>query len=132
VFDDINDAHADGPTGRSTVNEGSQSTMAARLAIARTCTKFRKCNASYCPAVGGKHLEGESVCHYLRESVKVGGQARIGAVLPTALANTVAREGLRLLTSTGGLQIALQRASKTGSRMELMKLAASMRESRHD
>jgi hypothetical protein len=132
VFDNRTDETRDVQMLSSADSNHSFSDVAERLALAETCPKFSRCSAPLCPALGGKHLDSERVCHYLRESVKPGGQTRIRAVLPTALADTVATEGLRLLTSTGGLQIALQRASKSGSRMELMKQALSKGGSGHD
>jgi hypothetical protein len=101
--------------------------LAAKLAIAEICPKFNRCSAPYCPAVGGTHLQGERVCHYVRESVKPGGPARVRAVLPTPLADTVVMDALRLINSTGPIQKSLQRASAQGSRIVLMQQVAGKR-----
>jgi hypothetical protein len=91
------------------------------------CPKFGRCSAPYCPAIGGRHLEGEPVCHYLRESVKAGGQARVRAHLTTSLAETIIRDCLRLINTAGPLSKALRRASKQGSRMDSVERAARSR-----
>ena len=132
MFDNRTDETRDVQMLSRANNDHSSSEMAERLTLAETCPKFNRCSAPYCPALGGKHLYGERVCHYLMESVKAGGPARIRTVLPAALADTVAMESLRRINSTGALRVALQRASKSQSRMELMKQALSKGGSGHD
>lgn len=90
----------------------------ASIALAALCPKFSRCSAPYCPAgLGGRHLPGERVCHYLRETVKPGGSARVSGYLPQPLAEAVIREGARFMSLTGPLSKALKRASKQQSRM---------------
>lgn len=105
--------------------------MPAKLAVAETCPKWNRCNATYCPAlgpgIGGKHYAGERVCSYLLESVKEGGQARLRGYLPKQTVDLVVREGLRLLNSTGPLKKPLTRATKSGSRVQSIKRAATFR-----
>ncbi len=113
--------------GSSAIGQCPATETGDTAAIAGTCPKFGRCSAAYCPAAGGKHLQGEHVCHYLRESVKPGGQARVRASLSSALAEAVVEDGLRLLTSTGPLKKPLRRASKMGSRVESIKRAAGFR-----
>ena len=112
------------------------SNMVAKLAVAETCSKWTRCGAAYCPAlglgIGGKHYEGERVCSYLLEAVKEGGQARVRACVASPLAEAVVKDVLRLRNSTGPLKKALERASKRESRMVFMQRAAKFRGQCHD
>jgi hypothetical protein len=101
--------------------------LAARHTRAEACPKFSRCSAAYCPALGGTHLKGELLCHYLSKSVNVGGEARVRGCLPKGLADVVIREGLRCLNSTGPLNRPLKRASGRGSRIDSMKRAAQFK-----
>ena len=126
----FDETHADAKTlsdsGRCISTE-----MPAKLAVAQACPKWDRCSAAYCPAlgptVGGKHYAGERVCSYLLESVKEGGQARLREYLPKQTVDLVVREGLRLLNSTGPLKKPLTRATKSGSRVQSIKRAATFR-----
>jgi hypothetical protein len=102
------------------------------LSMVNSCPKSDSCSAAYCPAVGGQHRKGEYLCHYLLESVKTGGHARVRGCLPMPLADAVINDGLRLLDSTGPLRRPLERASKRGSRIESMKRADAFKRSRRD
>jgi len=114
-------------TSRNEFGQQSAAILSDRLAMVGSCPKFIRCNAAFCPAIGGKHLQGEPLCHYLRESVKVGGPERVRACLPTRLAEVVIKEAAYHRTSTGTLQRPLERASEQGSRMESMKRAAAFK-----
>jgi hypothetical protein len=100
---------------------------ASDLGMAMSCPKFDSCSAPYCPAIGGTHLRGEPVCHYLKESVKADGQARVRGSLSKPLADTVIKDGLRLINTMGPLSKPLRRASKQGSRMDSIERAARSR-----
>lgn len=103
---------------RSATEHCISSEAAAKLAIAKTCPKWKRCSAPFCPILGGKHLPGERVCHYLKESVKPGGHARVAKYLPGPAAEAVIREGVRLMPLVGPLSKAVRRASAQGSRIE--------------
>lgn len=89
-----------------------------QLATAQSCPKFERCNAAYCPAVGGSHLKGDKVCLYLREAVKTGGEQRLRGTLPSNLAEVVIASASQLLHGTGPLAAELRRAAKSGSKIE--------------
>jgi hypothetical protein len=94
-----------------------KSSIAAKLKLAESCPKWEGCNAAYCPVLGGMHLQGERVCLYLREAVKVGGEAQIRHALRGELAEAVLRAAQELLPSRGPLGLALVRASGSGSKL---------------
>lgn len=93
-------------------------TVAQETSLGYSCPRYERCNAPYCPGLGGKHLAGEPVCFYMREAVKEGGMARVGATLPHELAGVVLGVAKRLLDGSGPLPRALRGASRTGSKIE--------------
>ena len=93
-------------------------TAATPIAVGYSCPRFQRCNAGFCPGLGGTHLPGEPVCFYLREAVKDGGYARVEGVLHQDLAESVLRFASELISQSGPLARALRHASKTGSSME--------------
>jgi hypothetical protein len=99
-----------------------KSSIAAKLKLAESCPKWGGCNAAFCPAVGGRHLQGERVCLYLREAVKPGGKARIRHTLRGELAEAVLRAAPQRLSRSDALGNALRRTSLVGS-----KIAAARR-----
>lgn len=82
------------------------------------CPRFERCNASFCPGLGGKHLPGEAVCFWLREAVKGGGDARVRNTLKAELAEVVVDTAKRLLSEKGQLSRELRRASTSGSQID--------------
>jgi hypothetical protein len=91
---------------------------ATLIAVDYSCPRFQRCNAGFCPGLGGTHLPGESVCRYLLEGVKQGGRARVESALYQDLAESVLRYASELISQSGPLARALRHASKTGSSME--------------
>lgn len=87
------------------------------------CPRYERCNASYCPGLGGVHLPSEKVCLFLTEIVKAGGEARVRAVLDAGLAQAVLDDARRLLSDQSPLGRAIQRASRSSSRLEQWKRA---------
>ena len=100
---------------------------ASRLMLADSCPKFAKCRAAYCPAIGGTHLKGEPICHYLLESVKRGGAARLRGCVPSELAEVVINEGVLLIASAGPIGKALRRAAVSSSRIESIRRVSATR-----
>lgn len=86
--------------------------------LAASCPRYASCSASYCPAIGGRHLPGERVCLQLREAVKASGKAKIRAALAGDLAQAVLRHAGRLLSAPGALGDELRRASAAPSKIE--------------
>jgi hypothetical protein len=82
------------------------------------CPKFERCNAGFCPGLGGTHLPGEPACRYLLEAAKLGGRGRVEGALHQDLAEAVLRYALELISQSGPLARALRQASKKGSSME--------------
>lgn len=82
------------------------------------CPKYERCNAGFCPGLGGAHLPGEPTCLWLREVVKAGGEARIRTRLREELAEVVVAVGERLLSNEGELASVLKHASQSGSKIE--------------
>jgi len=89
-----------------------------------TCPRFERCNASFCPGLGGHHIRGELVCYYLLEAVKPGGEARIRGVVGVELAEAIFASGRRLIVEPAPIRQQLQRASVTPSRMEQCRAKA--------
>lgn len=99
----------------STSNDGP---AGGELQQMMECPRWDYCGAPICPLGGGGiHLEGESVCFYIRELYKVGGRARLRASIPGWLFEEVAEAAPRILEQHGPIRRAVQRASKTPSKM---------------
>jgi hypothetical protein len=132
-FDDAGNPHKDDHSLTAALTAPG---MAAKLAFAESCSRFQRCSAAYCPALGpglsGKHLKGEHVCSHLLESVKPGGHVRLREALSTELADAIIRDGVRITNSTGVLNKALERASQQGSRVESMRRASGFKGASHD
>lgn len=96
----------DGPTG-----DGLQQMM--------DCPRWDHCGAPVCPlyAPGAVHLEGESVCLYLRELYKSGGRARLRASIPGWLFEVVDEAAPRILDQHSPIRRAVKRASRTPSKL---------------
>jgi hypothetical protein len=90
------------------------------LRRAERCPRFDGCSAPVCPlmGMGGTHLRGEPVCFFLREAVKVGGEARLRLRLPEDLATAVVEAGSVAIALQGDIGRALRRASKQGSKRD--------------
>src|SRR5207302_989473 len=86
--------------------------------LARSCPRFERCSAGYCPAAGGVHLKDEPVCAWLREAVKNDGRAKIEGALAGDLAQVVLRDVRRLISTGGALGRELRRASASPSKIE--------------
>lgn len=107
--------------------------MNADLVPMDQCPRFDRCSAPICPLdpnwSRSAHLNGERVCFWLVESVKVGGPARIRGVLPTQVAEAVLSAAPGIMDRYSTIQRALNAASTTGSRLESgARLAATRRE----
>lgn len=88
---------------------------------AQRCPRFNSCNAPICPLDDwqhAQHLQGEAVCSLLHELVKEGGEARLRAYLPGKLVDTLAEGFPQIAARWGAVRRRLNRASRTGSRME--------------
>ena len=88
---------------------------------AARCPRFDSCNAPICPLddwQGAQHLQGEAVCSLLCELVKDGGEARLRARVSSDLVDTLAEVLPKVAARWGRVRMQLQRASRTGSRME--------------
>ena len=107
------------PQKRQLIHPPTDTALAATLTAAGyLCPRFQRCNAGFCPLLGGSHLPGERVCFYLREALKDSGQARVEGALHQELARLVLDHAQRLTSESGPLARALRRAAKKGSRME--------------
>jgi hypothetical protein len=93
------------------------------------CPKFEKCNAAFCPVLGGKHLVGEPNCGYMREFVKEGGPERIRGVTSKETFERVSQVATHLTSTAGSalnasqrdIQYKLQRSSESWSQIENLK-----------
>jgi hypothetical protein len=87
------------------------------------CPKFSTCSAPLCPLdkTAGSHLNGDPVCFYLREIVKEGGRARLTRSLPEGMANQIAEALPSIMFRYGHIKRRLDRAAKSGSRMETFR-----------
>lgn len=87
----------------------------------RACPRFEGCSAPVCPLwpehLGTVHLRGESICLYLREAVKPGGEALIGGALPDQLAERVLEAVPGIMSRYGTVRRALQRAKRRRSKI---------------
>lgn len=85
------------------------------------CPKFNKCSAPLCPLDGdwGKRsmLRGERVCFYLTKAVKEGAQERFSGETAQAILIKLRQVLPQMLTHSGYLSSRLQKAKKTGSRL---------------
>jgi hypothetical protein len=91
---------------------------------AARCPRFDSCNAPICPLDNwqrAQHLEGEAVCGLLSELVKDGGEARLRACMPSALVDTLANALPKITAQWWAIRWQLQRASRTGSKLEAMQ-----------
>ena len=88
---------------------------------AARCPRFDGCNAPICPLDDwqrAQHLQGEPVCSLLCELVKHGGEARLRVRVLGGLVDTLVEVLPRMAARWGRVRMQLQRASRTGSRME--------------
>lgn len=87
-----------------------------------SCPRFSKCSAPICPIdsewAKRTHLRGEPVCLYLREFVKVGGEARLGCHVSAELLQAVRNTINPIQERYGHIRRALERAKLDGSRMK--------------
>lgn len=85
------------------------------------CPKFERCGANICPLDDDwrkrTHLEGEPVCLYLREAAKNGGTPPESPTVTEEQRREVARVYPDVIKAHGPIRRALNRASKTGSKM---------------
>lgn len=91
----------------------------------RICQKYNSCSAPVCPFDTSwpsiKHLPGEPVCKWLRESMKPGSEAILSHALTGELAGKVAEVRDALLCRKGALKYSLRRAEKQGRKVQLIK-----------
>ena len=92
------------------------------------CPKWEKCNAPLCPLDPDwqktRHLKGESVCHWLRMYAKQPVEGRFQGILRDEMAEQVISVYDSVIVPYGALRTALERASKTGSRLDNLRVAA--------
>lgn len=86
------------------------------------CPRFEQRSANVCPLDPNwkerVHLQSESVCGLLLESVKTGGEARLGAYVQGELIAEVLRQRMPISTRWGDIKRRLDRASQAGSKLE--------------
>ena len=91
------------------------------------CPKFLKCSANICPIDPHwscrAHIQGEQVCFYLRECVKVGGEARLRAYIPEEMLNQVVYLLPEIKSRYADLSARLERAKISGSKIESLNKA---------
>jgi hypothetical protein len=94
----------------------------------RDCPRWDGCSAPVCPLETDwrrcDHLDGERVCSLLSELVKGGGEARLRGVLPTTLVDTLMVVAPMVSARYNRIHRALERASRSSSRMEAGQLLA--------
>ena len=87
-----------------------------------TCPRFFKCSAPICPVdrewATRTHLRGEPVCLYLREFVKVGGEAHLSGAVPAELVQAVRNTVIPICDRYVHIRRALERAKLDGSKMK--------------
>ncbi len=87
----------------------------------RDCLRFDRCSANVCPLDPDwqlrQHLEGESICVFLRAAVKPGGVANLRGVISQKLAKQVLQVLPSILSRYGSLRRALKRAAKRPCRL---------------
>jgi hypothetical protein len=95
------------------------------------CPRFSACNAPVCPLLPiplvTSHQRGDSVCPYLLEAVKPGGEARLRCVLPERLVGAVVDALPAVIALSGDIARAIKRASAQGSRIEGAQRARAAR-----
>ena len=85
------------------------------------CPRWDKCSAPICPLDQDwekrKHLKGERVCLWLTESVKENAKAVFDGAGLSHILEEVQRIAPAIIASRHTIRIALERASKTGSKI---------------
>ncbi len=85
------------------------------------CPYFASCSANICPLDSDwparAHLKGESVCVWLRESVKTGGEALLRGRIGEELTKEVLCHRPEMESTHAPIKWALKRAAKTPSRI---------------
>lgn len=85
------------------------------------CPKFKGCDAPICPLDPDwrkrRHLEGESICLYLREYSKPAIRPILDHVVPMELLSVIAEAYTSVLSTYGPIRRALKRISKTPSKI---------------
>lgn len=93
------------------------------------CPRFSKCSAPICPLDSDwakrTHLRGEPVCLYLREIVKVGGEARLSGAVPYETIQAIRNHIKPISARYVHIRRALERARLHGSRMKKPGAAAT-------
>lgn len=91
---------------------------------AARCPRFDSCNAPVCPLDDwqrAQHLSGERVCGLLCELGKDCGEARLRAVMPSELMDTLAEVCPKVAARWERIRRVLVRAARTGSKLEAVK-----------
>jgi len=85
------------------------------------CPRYPACNAPICPLdpqhLRSAHLSGESVCLYLREGVKPGGNDLLALLLPANVAKKVSESLPGIMSTHGAIRRVLEQAKFTGSKI---------------
>jgi len=88
------------------------------------CPKFNKCSVNICPLDPDwhlrVHLQGESICFYLREYVKVGGKARIEGYVPEEMLKQIELRLPEIKSRYVDISVRLDRAEQSGSKIDSM------------
>lgn len=91
----------------------------------KQCPKWEKCNAPLCPLDPDwqktRHLKGEPVCHWLRMYAKQPVEGRFHGILRDEMAEQVVVVYRMANESYGALRTALERAAKSGARLDNLK-----------
>lgn len=99
------------------------------------CQKFEKCSAPICLLDTDRqersHLKSEPVCFYLREYVKNGGRGRLLVHTPRELVELIADRLPEITSRHVDIKHRLDRAAKSGAKMETFKLPTNYQEARY-
>lgn len=91
----------------------------------RIFPKYDSCSAPVCPFERAwqsmRHLPGEPVCRWLRESMKPDAESILSHTLTGELAKRVIETRDALLCRKGALKYSLKRAAKQGRKAQLIK-----------
>ena len=86
------------------------------------CPRFQSCSANICPLDPEwrkrNHLDGETVCGLLAESVKPGGEGRLRGYIQGELVEQVIAARPTISSRWGDVKRRLDRAALTGSKLE--------------
>jgi len=89
------------------------------------CPRFDSCSAPICPLdpqwPSAQHIQGERVCGFLTEVVKVGGQSRVAGIVTPEQFAVLVRECPKVEARWSDIRIRLRASSKTSSRIDVAR-----------